>query len=74
MDHDAISKDNAALVFNFLLHKMKFRQSSATHTSLWTADLNLAMQDREAAATAALASRFEEIIIFDEFTEGAVGI
>ncbi|EUC49660.1 hypothetical protein COCMIDRAFT_22646 [Bipolaris oryzae ATCC 44560] len=74
VDHGAISKDNAALVFKFLLEEMKFRQSSTKHTSLWTADLNLAMHDREAAATAALASRFEEITIFDEFTEGAIAI
>ncbi|PVH90833.1 hypothetical protein DM02DRAFT_734403 [Periconia macrospinosa] len=72
VDHRAISKDNAAIVFNFLMNKMKFRQTSSTHTSLWPADLNLAMKDREAAAIAALADRFEVITVFDEFTEGVV--
>lgn len=74
VDHGVISKDNAAILFRSLSGKVKSRQSSARQTGIWTADLTLAMRDREAASTAALAERFEAITIFDEFIEDAGGL
>ena len=46
------------------------RQTAVIPTNVYATDLNLATSDLETAATVSLARRFEEISMYDEFTEG----